>query len=182
MGLDIQFEGSGPGVDELDGMRLTNVSGFLNLTVVLGTVLNRLNQPDDEMDRGFYRAAAAYADEHGWADGRFEQYLTFLGRFAEHAKRDLRFPLSPSDYDPVARRLCAALMLRDEPVDRVEAERITGFLSLVAGYLRAMGRFRAALPGDPPGVEPAWASDVLDKYQRCVEVTAETGVGFRVSF
>ena len=83
----------------------------------------------------------------------------------------------------MARRLSAALLLRDEPIDPTEAEKILGFFSFIAGYLRAIARFDPG-PGEgrPGSAHPDWASPVVDKYERCLTAARETGVAFKIDF
>ncbi len=183
MGLDIRFEGDDPAAAELDGSRLASMPGFLNLIRVIGPVLNHLNDPSDDQNVAIYRGAERYAREHPEAAELFRQYLGFAARFREEVPEDARSQLDfsddPEDYDPIARSFATALMLREAPMGGEEAERVLPVTSFLATFARVL----LAIPH--PGIGPdqvQWAIQVLQRYNRCLEVAAEKNLSFSVSF
>ncbi|MGQ0702350.1 MAG: hypothetical protein ACT4PM_04365 [Gemmatimonadales bacterium] len=183
MGLDIRFDEDDPAAVELDGARLTSLPGFLNLIRMVGPVLNHLNDPSDAQNVAIYQGAERYAREHPEAAELFQQYLAFAARFREQVPEESRsqldFSSNPEDYDPVARTFMTALMLREAPMDGEEAEKVLPITSFLATFSRVL----LAIPH--PGIEPdqvQWAIQVLEKYNRCLEVATETNASFHISF
>lgn len=183
MGLDIEFLDQDPAAAELDGSRLTSLPGFLNLVRVLGGVLPHLNRPDDQMDFSIYQGVERYAKAHPEATVRFQEYLGFAARFREQvpaeARTQLDFSDDPEDYDPIARTFAAALMLRDDPMDGEEAGQVAPLIAFLKGF----GKVLLAIPH--PGIGPdhvGSALQVLERYNRCLEVAEEHDLAFRISF
>ncbi len=185
MGLDITFFGDDPQAAELDGQRLTNVPGFMNFVLVLGEVLEALrHDPQDLILYDCYRASIDYVDKHPESEARFEEYLNFVKKFSERVAEDgadLAVPLSLDDYDRDARRLSAALMLRDDPISGSEAREIAGFLDDLLRHSRTMARLLTMLSGTDEAAI-AWMLEVLERFKRCVDVAAQNDISFKIDF
>ena len=179
MGLDIEFLDHDAAAADLHGTRLTTVPGFFNFARVLGVALNRLNNPDDAQNIGYYRGAADYARKHSEAAARFRQYLAFAARMAELPDVQMDFSVNPSDYDPVASTLSAALMLRDDPIGREEAVEVLAFTSFIGGFAKYLPMFPNSGVDQESG---EWMIEVLEKYNRCLKVASEKNVAFKIDF
>lgn len=181
MALDIEFLQDSKSTAELNGQQLTSVPGFFNVVRVLGPVLEHLKSGDDDLVR-CYRRATAYADGCFWAEQRFLQYLAFGKKLADTAGRE-DFPTWLDDYHPIARRLSAALMLRDDPVTPEDASRILEFFFMIRRFVEMAG---PTLPGVGDGGLTreivASAAQALGRYNECLDLASEENVAFRISF
>ncbi len=103
--------------------------------------------------------------------------MGFIPVFKQFGATELEFPEEIIGYHPLAVRLAAALMLRDEPVIATEAEEILKFLPFLHGWSRSVLLF---LPVDPEKSQRMVA--VLDRYMKCLEVAAGNNLSFRIDF
>lgn len=185
MGLDITFFGDDPAAAEVDGQRLASVPGFLQFVLALGEILNTVRQdPQDRILYSCYKDCLDYVDKDPESEARFEAYLSFVKECAERVASDgtdMAVPLSLDDYDRVARRLSAALMLRDKPITGREAREIAGLVSGLLLHSRTMARILNMLSReDAAAIEHE--IEVLERFKRCVDVAAEKNVSFRIDF
>jgi hypothetical protein len=185
MGLDITFLSDDPEAAALDGERLASVPGFLQFVLALGEILNTVKQdPLDKILYSCYQDCLDYVDRDPKSEARFEAYLTFVQKFAERVASDgtdIAVPLGLDDYDPVARRLSAALMLRDTPITGSEARELAGLVSSLLLHSRTMARILNMLSKeDAAAIEHE--IEVLERFKRCVDVAAEKSLSFRIDF
>jgi hypothetical protein len=185
MGLDITFFGDDPAAAELDGQRLASVPGFLQFVLALGEILNTLKQdPQDEILYSCYQDCLDYIEKDPESEARFEAYLSFVKECAERVASDgadMAVPLRLDDYDRVARRLSAALMLRDKPITGREAREIAELVSGLLRHSRTMARILNMLSkGDAAAMEHE--IEVLERFKRCLDVAAEKNISFRIDF
>lgn len=175
MGLDITFFGDDPAAAEVDGQRLASVPGFLQFVLALGEILNTVRQdPQDRILYSCYQDCLDYVDKDPESEARFEAYSSFVKECAEKVAEDadMAVPLSLDDYDPAARRLSAALMLRDKPITGGEAKEIAGLVSDLLLHSKTMARILNMLSkGDAAAIEHE--IEVLERFKRCVDVAAE---------
>lgn len=183
MGLDITFLSDEPKAAELDGQRLASVPGFLQFVLALGEILNTVKQdPQDKILYSCYQDCLDYVDKDPESEARFEAYLSFVKECAEKVAEDgadMAVPLGLDDYDPAARRLSAALMLRDKPITGREAKEIAGLVSGLLRHSRTMARILNKLSKeDAAAIEHE--IEVLERFKRCVDIAAEKNISFEI--
>ena len=135
------------------------------------------------------RAPLGLFDDVAWA-WRFrhcvcsEAYLSFVKECDEKVAEDgadMAVPLRVDDYDRVARRVSAALMLRDKPITGGEAKEIAELVSGLLRHSRTMARILNKLSKeDAAAIEHE--IEVLEMFKRCVDVAAEQNISFRIDF
>jgi hypothetical protein len=177
MGLDIFFLGSHPDAEELNGARLAGVPSFFNFAHLLGMVFTHLEQADETPAKTYYKKCVKYEEKHPKAEEQFQRYSVFIKALDQFGDLGWKFPHDPDEYHPVARRLSAALMLRDEPVDSTEAGNILYFISFIRGWTSSALMF---LPVDPDAAKSMLK--ILDTYISCLDVAYKNNLSFRIDF
>jgi hypothetical protein len=110
--------------------------------------------------------------------------LSFVKECAESVSEDgidMGVPLGLEGYDSVARRLSAALMLRDKPITGEEARKMSGLVSGLLGHSRTMARI-LNLFSEEDAAAIKHEIEVLERFKRCVDVAAEKNVSFSIGF
>lgn len=177
MSLTIVFFEHGDESEELDGDTLSSIPGFFTFVGILGQSFRALEASSqgrgNPMKEGSIRRMREYLTKHPEADSQFRGYI-------DNARTILEREGVPSDisgYDPEARKLAASLMLREEAITGSEAAEILDFVPWLFGYTKS--RLLVTPLGQKAQEQ---IRSILEKFQRCLDVAAESDIAFKIDY